>query len=337
MRTCSNGGDIVGEIEDRRGYTEGKTAELKALICEAEKISQGKACVYATGSFGRNEAGEHSDLDLYIVGRDREEGGSLLSLLDEICVKAELISAIRKIKLPEFDGDGKYLVHYPIKKLVNLIGSPNDDVENTFTARLLLLLESRPLYGEEVHTEAVERVITSYWRDYEDHKEDFIPAFLANDILRLWRTFCVNYEARTHSQPEEKKAKRKIKNFKLKHSRILTCYSALLYLLAIYSGKGTVAPSDAVNMSTMSPASRLEWLLASSEFKAAHPHLEKLFDQYEKFLEITNVEESELVRRVMDRTIGKEFFAASYDFGETMFEVVNAIGNGSKFHRLIVV
>ena len=40
-------------------------------------------------------------------------------------------------------------------------------------------------------------------------KDEFMPAFLANDILRLWRTFCVNYEARTQTEPAEKKAKRK--------------------------------------------------------------------------------------------------------------------------------
>jgi hypothetical protein len=55
-----------------------------------------------------------------------------------------------------------------------------------------------------------------------------VPAFLANDILRIWRTFCVNYEARTETEPAEKKAKRKLKNYKLEHSRLLTCYSALL-------------------------------------------------------------------------------------------------------------
>ena len=68
-----------------------------------------------------------------------------------------------------------------------------------------------------------------------------MPAFLSNDILRLWRTLCVNYEARTKTTPEQEKAKRELTNYKLKHSRLLTCYSGILYLLAIFKARGTVA------------------------------------------------------------------------------------------------
>src|SRR5437879_12377305 len=136
------------------------------------------------------------------------------------------------------------MIHYSAYYLCTTLGEPEDDVTNTFTARLLLLLESRALLEENVHREVVTAVIKAYWRDYEDHKADFMPAFLANDILRLWRTFCVNYEARTERVPLEEKAKGKLKNYKLKHSRLLTCYSALLYLLAVYGDQGTVNPSD---------------------------------------------------------------------------------------------
>src|SRR4029077_19402552 len=77
------------------------------------------------------------------------------------------------------------------------------------------------------YDEIVRDVIDGYWRDYQDHQANFMPAFLANDILRIWRTFCVNYEARTKREPDDKKASGKLKNYKLKHSRLLTCYSAL--------------------------------------------------------------------------------------------------------------
>jgi hypothetical protein len=62
-------------------------------------------------------------------------------------------------------------------------------------------------------------VVEAYWRDFLDHRQAFVPTFLTNDILRLWRTFCVNYEARTQTEPARKKAKRKLKNYKLKHRR----------------------------------------------------------------------------------------------------------------------
>src|SRR5262249_36221355 len=135
-----------------------------------------------------------------------------------------------------------------------------DDATNTFTARLLLLLESRPLLGSAVYSRAVEKVVDAYWRDYQDHRHDFVPAYLTNDILRLWRTLCVNYEARTQTEPPAKKAKRKLKNYKLKHSRLLTCYSTLIYLLALSRKRRAVAPSDAKVMTEMSPTERLEWV-----------------------------------------------------------------------------
>ncbi|HUE00873.1 MAG TPA: hypothetical protein VMR62_14985 [Bryobacteraceae bacterium] len=181
------------------------------------------------------------------------------------------------------------------------LGTPEDDVTNTFTARLLLLLESRPLVGSAVYQELIEEVVAQYWRDYGDHKADFMPAFLANDILRLWRTFCVNYEARTERVPEKQKAKGKLKNYKLKHSRLLTCYSALLYLLAVYDRQGTVAPSDALAMIATTPTERLEWILRQPDLDRAHSNVSMLLAQYEHFLRTTNCEEDELVNRFTDK------------------------------------
>jgi hypothetical protein len=131
--------------------------------------------------------------------------------LEEILIKADLIEVTRELGIPEFSGDGRYLAAYSVHDFTKTLGTPEDDVTNTFTARLLLLLESRPLVEETVYREIIEEVTAAYWRDYEDHKSTFMPAFFANDVLRLWRTFCVNYEARTERVPEEEKAKGKLK------------------------------------------------------------------------------------------------------------------------------
>lgn len=57
-----------------------------------------------------------------------------------------------------------------MKDLVSTLGKPDDDASNTFTARLLLLLESKSLLGDDVYIEAIADVIASYWRDFADHK-----------------------------------------------------------------------------------------------------------------------------------------------------------------------
>ena len=269
----------MGELADRRAQTAGRLHELTSRLQAAESFAAGKACVYATGSFGRGEASAHSDLDLFILGKSRRDGNeSLLKRLDEICIKAELIQVTRELQIPEFSGDGRYLSHYSVKDFTKTLGTPEDDVTNTFTARLLLLLESRPLVEPAVYEDLLEEVLEAYWRDYPDHKNDFMPAFLANDILRLWRTFCVNYEARTERVPDSQKAKGKLKNYKLKHSRLLTCYSAILSLLAVYRQKKTVTPTDCLSIIHRTPTERLEWLLEQSELNTAHLNLEKLLN-----------------------------------------------------------
>ena len=197
----------MGELSDRRAQTETRIRTLQENLKAAENIAAGKACVYATGSFGRCEASAYSDLDIFIVGKSDEKRGdrSLLRRLDEIRLMADLIEATRQLGIPEFSGDGEYLTHHSVSDFTRTLGTREDDVTNTFTGRLLLLLESRPLLEESVYREIADDVVAAYWRDYEDHKAKFMPAFLANDILRLWRTFCVNYEARTERKPDQEK------------------------------------------------------------------------------------------------------------------------------------
>lgn len=191
----------MGEIlENRRKTTNERITLFKQKLPNSARLAEGKACVYATGSFARGEAGLHSDLDLFIVGKvemadgkvvagKRNEPKRLLGRLDEICIKAELIELTKQMNIPPFSGDGEYLKHYSVEELTKSLGSPEDDAANTFTARLLLLLESIPLVGDEVYSEAIDDVIAEYWGDFADHSKNFMPAFLANDILRLWRTF----------------------------------------------------------------------------------------------------------------------------------------------------
>jgi predicted nucleotidyltransferase len=329
----------MGELTRRRDYSQEKLNQITKRLAKSEERSKNKACVYVTGSFGRLEASEHSDLDVFILGKNCPDGteGRCLTRLDEICIKADLIETTRSLNIQEFSGDGLYLEHFSVRDLVRTLGTQNDDATNTFTARLLLLLESRPLLESGVYQALIDDVIAAYWRDYEDHQTDFMPAFLANDILRLWRTFCVNYEARTKRAPDIEKAKGKLKNYKLKHSRLLTCYSALLYLLATYNEQKTVSPSDVRCMIEKTPTERLEHLLNTDYVSKAHPAIRQLSAQYEIFLQKTNAPEQELIKRFLDRTSRSEYMSDANTFGDFVFDALKSIGSGTPFHRLLVV
>lgn len=327
----------MGELLNRRRReTQSRIRKLRTKLNDAETRCVGKACVYATGSYGRGEASRHSDLDLFIVGHGSTKEPALRGL-DEILIKADLIDVTRQLRIRDFSGDGEYLKHYPIKRLVGRLGTPRDDVENTFTARLLLLLESSPLLGETVYHQITDEVIKAYWKDYEQNKNTYMPAFLANDILRMWRTFCVNYEAFTHREPAEAMAKRRLKNYKLKHSRLLTCYSALLYLLAVFTRNKTVSPTDAKDMISLTPTERLEWLSEQPHCKKARNAIKDLISQYEAFLSKTDAPEHELVELFMDKQKRTKHFGLKYAFGNSVSEVLETLGDGSLFYRLLVV
>ncbi|HLZ91684.1 MAG TPA: nucleotidyltransferase domain-containing protein [Candidatus Acidoferrum sp.] len=327
----------MGELLNRRrSEIDTRIQQLEKELQDAEKLATDKACVYMTGSFGRGEASNYSDLDVFIGGKDNE-GQPLLTRLDEILLKAELIKATRRLGITDFSGDGEYLQHYSISQLVKTLGTPEDDAKNTFTARLLLLLESRSLLNAEVYERVIDEVIGAYWRDYEGRENEFVPAFLANDILRLWRTFCVNYEARTSREPARQKAKRKLKNYKLKHSRLLTCYSILVYLLAVFSEKTTVSPGDAVEMTRLTPTRRIEWVLGQGHCSRAHSKVRDLLASYEDFLTSTEAPEETLIERFLDREQAQREFKPANQLGNLMFDIVEIIGQRNRFHRLLVV
>ncbi|MGV1988514.1 nucleotidyltransferase domain-containing protein [Agrobacterium sp. 22-221-1] len=325
-------------ISERKKATVERFTELQTHLTKASEILSGTACVYATGSFGRLEAGEQSDLDVFIVSKtaeiDRDDKKLMfnqLSNLDTILVKAELIKAINTLNMPKFDADGKYLASHSIHDLKAHLGTAEDDYRNTLTGRLLLFLESRPLIGEEVYEEIIDEVIAAYWGDYGDHSSDFIPAFLTNDILRLWRTFCVNYESGRRSQ----KGNAKIKNHKLKHSRMLTCYSALLFLLAVYKLDGTVSPERAKEMTKMTPTDRLQWLLQEQSFSDVHDKISDLLEKYGDFLKRMDQPKEKL--KELFESNSKDWVQKSYEFGDTLFEILSALGKDTKFFRLIAV
>ncbi len=138
-----------------------------------------KICVYTTGSFGREDASEHSDLDVFIVSlQEGVTNNRLLSGLEEIEILASIVHVNRELNLPDLDGDGGFLKVHQLNDYLVGLGKPSDDADNTFTGRLLLMLESQPIFGNEVFDEVLKECVERYWIDYADHKDSFLPLFL---------------------------------------------------------------------------------------------------------------------------------------------------------------
>jgi hypothetical protein len=168
---------------------------------------------------------------------------------------------------------------------------------------------------------------------------DFVPAFLLNDILRMWRTFCVNYEF----YRKEGDSREKIKNLKLKFSRMLTCYSGVIYLLATFAKSRTATPDDVEAMVALSPTERLEKITESDFWSdtGTPQNIEDVVQEalslYSDFLDLTHQKKAAKLY-TQDESAWRE---KSYAFGRGLSNLIDLLGaksaDAGRLRRLITI
>jgi predicted nucleotidyltransferase len=212
-------------LEKRKHITD---SQLKKVRKEFDKNINSNTyrdiAIYCGGSLGRGDVGEQSDLDLFILSNKRASEEKRIESLE---LFSEMIRINKKLGYPQFSNDAEYIEVYSFPDMLDTLGSPTDDNRNLFTVRMLLLLESKLIFNTDLYLAFIDRSIDNYFRDSpgEDH---FKPIFLLNDILRYWRTLCLNYEI-IRNNPEQPWRK---KNINLKFSRMLTIFGTVLPMVA---------------------------------------------------------------------------------------------------------
>lgn len=302
-------------LEQRNNFSNKKIQELKKHISELNDIERFKdsLCIYVTGSFARGEASEYSDIDIFFVSSEYETKN-----LDEIVLKSELIKLTRRLKLPDFSGDGEFLKIHSVEEIIDKLGSPDDDYNNYFTARMLLLLESKVLFNETLYRKVILKIINVYFNDYKDHEESFKPVFLANDIIRFWKTMCLNYEEKKKKRNSEETAKNKsrLKNLKLKFSRITTCYSILCCLR---KGEQTT-PEFVYELIQKTPIERLIYVRTNND--SCKSIVDKMLILYEWFLENTTDEAQKLYDWIGGKEDRSDAFTKADEFHDLFYQLI---------------
>ena len=264
-------------LQDRAAYSRDLLQRVRTALAARTSCSTPELCIYAAGSLARCETGRASDLDIFMIGHRTGRTGRerSVSRLHELRAFAELISLNEELQLQPFSGDGQYLKIHELQDLIGGTGSPDDDSENLFTTRLLLILESQPLIAEELYRLAVKEVLDMYFRDGVGRKS-FRPLFILNDILRYWRTLCLNYEQTRHSEgkPWWKR------NLNLKFPRKLTVFSTVLCIVATRMATA----EDFLTVASKTPMERLAFALDRMGDQSLLCAFVEVLDDYEDFL-----------------------------------------------------
>lgn len=322
---------LTETIISRETFCKERLDSLKKQINSIKELSGVEEyCIYITGSYARKEAHSASDLDLFFV----ENGGMKLSNIKKTLIDAELIGVQRHMGFPEFSGDGKFLEVHSLQDIVKYLGSPKDDYNNYFTARMLLLLESNPVYNEDYYDQVLKNIIDAYYRDFHGHETQFHPIFLVNDIIRFWKTLCLNYEHRRHRSDVSDvsaiiRRKAHKNNLKLRFSRKMTCFSFLLMIIMKYKD---LKSDSVVDIVKMTPVERL--VAISKEEPKTKENIKNCLALYSQFLELSSKDED----WIDEKNNRDKAFDLGREFGDEVFKVLSSLtgGNNSDIMKFLI-
>lgn len=182
--------------------------------------------VAVAGSLARYEASPASDVDCLIIypSSPPATAREFRDAVYDVIKSVEIATAEGAVPLELSNPHGVFRSDAIGAELCKKIGSRDEDYDN-ISRRLLLLLESQPLWNDSAFDALRSQLVHEYAADVEDDETKHF-VLLINDLIRYFRTICVNY----HATKQEEPPKWPIRNIKLRHSRVLM-YTSLLFCL----------------------------------------------------------------------------------------------------------
>lgn len=258
-------------LERAASHTAEQITAKRAALATSEVASDMSIVVF--GSWAREELTPGSDDD-WAVLVNREFAAYEPDVVRTMAIAQEHLG-----------GDGKrpgsqdvFGVPFDAKSLVKHIGLDADTNRN-FTRRMLLLLESCELAGA-VHSACWQLILDRYLAF--GIKNNRPPRFLLNDIVRYWRTICVDFEGK-QSEGGRADAKWVTRNAKLRTSRKLLFAGGLLPILLCHLHTTNTMPSFLTTWLSAPPKDRIA--AAFLHYGAVEEGV-RTFEAYDRWLAI---------------------------------------------------
>lgn len=212
-----------GALTESWTFSAEEIARIKAALAAAA-LPETVITLAVAGSLGRMEAArEVSDCDLIIVltERTRADENEAQRIYDYVW------GVLKKLGIKTPKAMGVFSKATSIEELCDPknFGAYREDLP-TFAKRLLLLLETQPVFHHEGYQKVIRAVLNRYADPYvaQDPRKEWV--LLINDLIRYFRSICVNYQW----DFDNEHGKWPIRNVKLRHSRVVM-YMGLLMLL----------------------------------------------------------------------------------------------------------
>ena len=207
-------------LGNAKRFTDDKLHQIRSALDSELQNSPHKdqITVVTVGSYGRGEASESSDLDLYILFNSDRDAGDVIS--DELSnIKRSLDSLVPN----ETGSTGTFGADVCIRfadTLSNIGGK--DDTNADITRRLLFLLEGTWLYGKERFRSYRQDLLGRYIKP--NGSDGKLARFLLNDIIRYYRTIATDFEHKVSDQNKEWG----LRQVKLRFSRKVLYFSGIV-------------------------------------------------------------------------------------------------------------
>lgn len=189
--------------------------QLETMRAVAREMIPPKAgmIVGVNGSVARREVTSGSDVDLFFLTTE----GNAESVRDVQNAFREQLKA-DGIKMPAHGG--VFEEPLTVSDLLANIGG-DADTNAYLTRRMLYLLEGEWLYNQPGFEDVRKRLVRHYVSDkLEEHK---LCRYLLNDVIRYWRTICVDFEEKTANGDKP----RAIRLVKLRFARMMLYFGGV--------------------------------------------------------------------------------------------------------------